>query len=1335
MSTPISEWSLDGIKNPLALQSMLLDEFENSSGGKYTIADGNNVVAFLMETFASVASSTIRKIDDAVLPAIFPSRATEIADLYKHLSDYDYVGLFSSPAVASIALMLDKASVLKSAVTAYDDDGKELGYKQLIIPGSTRFTIGGKSYGIYYPIIIKVNESSGMFIAEWDTTKTNPFHRLTTNVLSCSFYQQGQTTIAYVTIPVYQFDLSITEEPLVKGTGYHKTVSFNNKFYALRCFADVWTEQEDGSYRWVNTELSLSMYGRKYDPETPTVIFSVDPKNNYLYLDVPYVYFTNNLLRGNLKLEIYTTEGYINYTAPANTEELVGISMFDSPLDSVTEKYASPFRTLTMMTAVPITMNIVGGTDGMSYEDLRRRILYNSFTDKTLQTPQDIDAFFADRGYTTTIYQDGLTDRVFLAHAVLRGAETNEVVSSACLPTLFDKSLYDEKGVTSSIIKSPDGSSYTILPSTRYRFDTTTGMCIPLTDDEFGKLNSMPIEERIAAYNDNYFTFCPYHVCVIPSDKYPRAIMFDMTDTDIVSREFIGTNTKNPSVYGMQQTLDTSIITAYRSKPMSIPEASDDDKFTEAYVLNFRISRSGMDGYQPDMMPVLVGIKTVDGSYYWISAKNLGDRENYTATFYTSSLFKQVNGKYAINVNNKATVYLESEVRVLLGLLADGRGDRFIDAVPSLDVNTDVLNNSLVVMSEYKIVCRFGKIINQIDPRVSVTFAGNNYLKFNTTSFLTLETPQYKKDANGVPVIEGTPPHLVKEFEAGTLLGYTQLDTAAETVAVTDIEAIEKDKQDCPVLITVEEDGVDKNVEVPYQTYVSEHKSDPDFTWTVPLRQRCFPRFNVSGASRMGIKTSPVIGTYDLADAGSHIGKLSAYTDVWYMTLCEVGGEKKATAKQPLDRTYKLSVVDQLWLIRNLSLSVPGHVVKEFSETDTEYLKGNRKIKSITPTDGKFVYVSDDKCDDYGEGVIEIGTIVAGTGVSKLYQAVGSKWVCIAKFAVTDDDTDILKPVDEALAGLTRPLYGFAYYLSPNNPEDAGTFDEDYVLYASFLSLTEQGAVDLSLIHYEDDSVPPKPLTPWEDYINKWPWDVTVWRRFTSDLFQVDEQFEIAIDAVRCAKYAEHLTDQVKLDANGNPQIDPNNIRKVQYNVNMLHMDAKLLETTQKFDSGVYPMTSVLRGHFDALGAVKNRLFTGTRLYFEPSRSMGYATFSSDGDTVIDHVLDISMKFRLHVNAGIAEDVSLQESLKESIISLIDDELEHGNVSMVHIANLIREQNSDSVKYVDVLGIDGDPNLQTLRCVDADVRPHLKHSLILLEDKTTVELSRALELSFVIADD
>ncbi len=163
------------------------------------------------------------------------------------------------------------------------------------------------------------------------------------------------------------------------------------------------------------------------------------------------------------------------------------------------------------------------------------------------------------------------------------------------------------------------------------------------------------------------------------------------------------------------------------------------------------------------------------------------------------------------------------------------------------------------------------------------------------------------------------------------------------------------------------------------------------------------------------------------------------------------------------------------------------------------------------------------------------------------------------------------------------------------------------------------------------------------------------------------------------------------------------------------------------FDS----ITSRMRTHFLNLAGVKACLYTNTKLYFEPLRSLGNTEFFVSGNETKTLPLDVTMAFRLHVTADVLETEAIKTNLEESIINLIDDYLASNSLDMVAIAQKIKSENSDLVKHVDVLGVNGDPTLQTMRCADDDARPHLKHVLEVLDDGKTIDLRRGLTLDFV----
>ena len=336
-TTDGADWTIDGMNNPLTLQHVLLQRFENETG--MAIVDGNNTASVLMEGFATVAAAQMKMMDDTVRPAIYPARAVTTADLLKHISDYDYVDIFSTPCEAKICLILEKNFVITHAVPVPDPDdpGMFKPYNKLEIPRCTQIHIGEHTFGLYYPIEIRTNLKSGQFSVLYNMNDVNgvrtdnPLKSLETNVLQFEFREFNGHKLVYIQVPVYQFQTTGHDFSLVQSTGFKQKIDYTDRFYALRCWADVlqnYGHDDTVADQYKRVELNLAVSGQTYDPTRPTVVFTPDEVDKEVTLEIPYVYFMEKRIRGMLHVDIFTTEGYVDYRVPYNTEETCVIDIF-----------------------------------------------------------------------------------------------------------------------------------------------------------------------------------------------------------------------------------------------------------------------------------------------------------------------------------------------------------------------------------------------------------------------------------------------------------------------------------------------------------------------------------------------------------------------------------------------------------------------------------------------------------------------------------------------------------------------------------------------------------------------------------------------------------------------------------------------------------------------------------------------------------------------------------------------------------------------------------------------------------------------------------------------
>lgn len=1333
MSNSSPNWSLEYASNPLNIQQRMMERFEEFADGDF-IADPNNVVSFSMEMFAELTADATSEMDKS-LQSIYPSRSQNTSDLYKHMSDYDYVHLFSSPASATLKISLDKTYLMRNA----RDYGT---YKKVVIPKSTMITIGAHTFGLYYPVEIRINTASETFSVVYDTRIANPLYPIQNNVLEHSFRQYDNLKLLFIQLPVWQFKTTVHREELIAGTGFIKSLVYDDNFYAIRCFAETYeTDSDTGVKTWAERELSLSLSNQSYDHTKPTAVFTIVPESNTCKVHIPYVYFSEGTIRGTLRIEMYTTAGALNYTIPTNTTEYCHLGFFTDDITEEESYYAEPLRTIPAIAAVPLNTMIKGGTNGMTYEELRDRVITDTFSDKPLQTPDDIDAYWKKIKYITTLYRDGVTDRVFISHAKLTDS-TNAVIGSASISTQINIGNIDAYDTIHKNESAAD--TYTILPSTIYRFDATSGTCIPLTSDEVMKLDSLSSSDKVDAYNSNNYTISPFHLQICTKGKYPTTITYDLRNVEVESREFIGENPSTSSQLTLYSARFGHDLDESRYEMDMVVSRTDDLKDIEAVVET--TNSNGATIVSAENFIVVVCATTIYGKQAFAKASFLSresDLDIFSLRLKTKYELYQIATQHGIGIND--TFYdadgdgnhvfaLNTEFRVLL---CAKRSIISESEYLTTSIETSLPNeySDYLVLSEQKTVVKFGEVVNELDQRMALSYDKATYSTYNTTKFIELQQPIYRRDNNGAIVYtinQDGSVELDELYPAGTIAMITE----------------EIDKQ---VTLTV------GNISLYYGntfTYVNANEVVEEVILTASnaseyvnktgyIKASRTPRFNITGAFSETMIDAGIIGPYDIVDP-YHMNSVSSSTDIWKMNKYVVD-----TGGTPAYDDYQVRAVDSLLVALKLAT-----VVK------------HRSNLPAIGREGTFVFVEDDGVLIGGSESKEFSTPKYGfvsTGsadiacIGRLYMWAGSSWVSMIGVLTIADARAAIVCINEGKQedGTFKPaFYGYTYVIeiindhtkeTPNRIDNSDLLGD--LLYVSWLSQATIPGMDNSVTLYP--SFTQVSGTYWNDHVNMWPWDVPIWNRLkmiildnkdangaatTIIVKQVlkDDIFGMSFDAQGSSKYCQYISGQLKLDENGKPQEAKS--KEIVYLIDMVQLDAKLtIATTTNYEDYPNEVCEQMRAYFDDIGEAKPKLFPNSRIFFEPLRSFGYGTFTVSGAEK-ELPLDITMGFRLYVDKAASEDLNLIETLKEQIIKIIDEKISEGSVNCSEIAKEIKLSISDSVQHVDVLGINGDQNLQTMLCTDTNVRPHLKHVLKLLDDGATIDVERGLTIELVVTD-
>lgn len=511
------------LRNPTNIAAKALNEIESRLNGTITIADPNAPFCHLLEFGSSIAAQVINAMD-AKLPALYPKRAENMEDLYGHMSDFDYLRMYSTPARSALRMFLPKKFLLDKAVE-YNAN-----YKKLVIPSDTTFLVAKYNFGIYYPIEILINNYTGSFTVAYDTSESNPLHVLSKNIVDKYEIQYMGVDYLILDFPIYQFSKSSIVETIVSSTGFAKSISYNDKFYALRVF-----NYKNGTY----TELAQTQSKIVYDATVPTLYLQVHPDKNKIVLNIPQVYFDNGMMGSKLLIEVYTTVGVLDIDTSNLLDTDIGVTYNNNARTDST--FTNIFKNMPYDIILQLSGDrITGGSNAISVSTLRQRVIQDTLYDRVPISEADISVMLEDNGFYVHKSLDNVTDRIYYAYKVIRDS-TGSIVPSTTIPLkLLGTDVTD--GKHSTLVNCSADSSVTILPTTIYKYNQDANCAIPLVDDELNKLVSLDKDVLATTLNTAGYLKSPYHVRVSMNGNYPRADTYNLMTPTVDKIIFVEDN-------------------------------------------------------------------------------------------------------------------------------------------------------------------------------------------------------------------------------------------------------------------------------------------------------------------------------------------------------------------------------------------------------------------------------------------------------------------------------------------------------------------------------------------------------------------------------------------------------------------------------------------------------------------------------------------------------------------------------------------------------------------------------------------------------------------------
>ena len=527
--------------NPGRIQQHLLRLLEKMNNDEIIILDATNPAVFCLES-AVVMSCANMTDSESKLRRLYSDMANTPEELYLHMADVDYLGIYSNPSRVNITLMFDLDEIMQKAVP----ETTSTGTRKITIPRYTRVSVADTDLSMLYPIDIRVMPHGGFNIT-FDTSEITPIGRVETNLLDWYVETIDDNRYLSIVAPFHQLNIQRYPASLNAVSGFTREYTFTDMYYYTRAYI------QDKQGTW--TEIRTTMTDLVYNKSTPTLVLKV--LNNSLKVTVPQIYLNNGLITDTVRIDIYTTKGPLNI----NLQNYLPKSFIHdwSPLDNnLNDRFTVPLQTISTV-GIYSNDTISGGDRGMSFSELKNSVTSRSTVTEGLPiNEKQLNRSVKELGYKIDKNIDNITDRQFLASRALPVPDSGFIVTNmglnvATLQTTFLE-LKELETVTSSTYR------LTVKPQTLYQLDAGVLKLIDSANTNslatLARTNPTKVAERL---NKETLLYSPYYYIfdVKSTEILPR--IYDMDSPEIRSRYFFQ---DNPSIGIKLSVASYSIVNA-----------------------------------------------------------------------------------------------------------------------------------------------------------------------------------------------------------------------------------------------------------------------------------------------------------------------------------------------------------------------------------------------------------------------------------------------------------------------------------------------------------------------------------------------------------------------------------------------------------------------------------------------------------------------------------------------------------------------------------------------------------------------------------------------------
>ena len=507
------------LKDPSAAQRIVLNAME--AGYNIRTVDASNPWALQIEASITTGVGIVEGYRN-IEQRLYPSNALTYDDLYRHMSDVDYITVFSKPSETRLDLYLRKDEVILGAVDYGVNNAK-----RLVIPKNTVITAGDYNLNLYNAINIDVTQNKGIRI-NWDMGTISPLKPLNSNEVLWDTRKDQNYEYIRIRIPVEQVTHTSRTISVSASTGFSHTFTFTDQYYYARV------------YTWFNNEyleLLTTHTDQVYDITRPTAVLKVF--DNSVQVVIPTIYFTNNIIGSSIRVDIFSTRGDVRVAI--NEYESGQFSGKFIDYDQDNNVYISAFNNLStklIMAVDPLS----GGSNRVTFDELRELVIMNATGPQSLPiTPAQLQRAAKNNGYDIVKNIDSITNRVYLASRDIN-PDFNLVDGFSPLSVTMGtlKSTFNELVLNSTVSLSNTSDRITIKPKSLFK--QVNGITYLVPDAERTQLENYTLEQLLLVLNNNTYLFTPYYYVLDAGEARFRTRVYDLDSPSIPTKNFVTTN-------------------------------------------------------------------------------------------------------------------------------------------------------------------------------------------------------------------------------------------------------------------------------------------------------------------------------------------------------------------------------------------------------------------------------------------------------------------------------------------------------------------------------------------------------------------------------------------------------------------------------------------------------------------------------------------------------------------------------------------------------------------------------------------------------------------------